>query len=225
MQRKFLPAVAFFVLLLVLFAHFGARMAYAEPVFSFAAQKEIYLTFDDGPSTRVTGSILDTLAREHTPATFFVVGDRIGGREEILRRTVREGHTVGVHSNTHRYGEIYASDEAFVRDVMACAKRIEETAGVTPTVYRFPGGGAHPEKRVLLERMGYRVVAWNAVCGDEEIAGATAELLAETSFSTARGKERVVLLLHDSAPHTATAEALPAIIDGFRQAGYVFRAF
>ncbi len=225
MQRKYIPLAVFFVALLLLLAHLGARMT-AVPAFTFAAeQKRIFLTFDDGPSTVVTGQVLDVLRDEGVKATFFVVGDRVGGREEVLRRIAREGHTVGVHSQTHVYREIYASDEAFLRDVSACAETVRKVTGVTPRVYRFPGGLGNSRRTALLREQGYRVVGWNAVCGDEEIAGADAETLLKTSLSTARGKDTVVLLLHDSAHRRATAEALPSIIRSFREAGYEFCAF
>lgn len=225
MQKKFVPLAVLFAVLLVLLAHIGARITVAEPAFTFAEERTVYLTFDDGPSTVITNRILDTLKKEHVPATFFIVGDRAHGREETLRRIVREGHTVGVHSSTHVYSEIYASDEALLADADACAALIRRTTGVTPRVYRFPGGGRESARRTpLLEARGYRVVRWNAVCGDEEIAGADAETLYRRTVETARGKQPVVLLMHDSAGHAATAEALPRIIAYFRAGGYAFRA-
>lgn len=221
----FTAAIAIFAVVLMLLAHFGARLTMTAPTFSFAAQaREVYLTFDDGPSEVVTNRILDTLQKEQVKATFFVVGDRVWGRENTLRRIAAEGHTLGVHSQTHRYGEIYAGDDALLRDAAACAATISRVAGVTPRVYRFPGGG-HFEKRALLEREGYRVVWWNAVCGDEETRNASAQTLFETAVATAQNKDPVVLLLHDSAPHAATAEALPAIIAHFKAEGCVFCQF
>ena len=225
MQKKYVPLVAFFTVLLVFAAHLGARLAASAPVFAFAEEKRTYLTLADGPSTLVTGSILDTLRQEGVKATFFVVSDRIRGREEILRRIVREGHSVGVHSATHRYKEIYASDEALLRDVSVCAKTVARVCGRTPRLYRFPGGLETAHRRALLEQNGYRIVRWNAVCGDEELKNAPPEALCETSLKTARERNVVVLLLHDSAPHRATAEALPAIIRRFRALGYVFCAY
>ncbi len=214
------------VVMLVLFAYFGGRMAAAEPAFSFAEEPcEVYLTFDDGPSTVVTNRILDTLAEENVKAAFFIVGERVPGREETLRRIAREGHTLGVHSMTHRYREIYASPEAFLNDVNGCAEVIRKTTGVEPKFYRFPGGGKHEAERALLADLGYTVVSWNAVCGDAEGRDACAEELAQTAASTSQGKRRVVLLMHDGALNAATAEALPEIIRFFRGQGYVFRAF
>lgn len=227
MQKKYVPLVVFLVALLVFAAHMGARAVLAEPAFTYAQEKRIYLTFDDGPSTVVTGRVLDILKRENVRATFFIVSDRAHGREETLRRIVREGHTVGVHSTTHDYASIYASDEALLADVNECAQLIRRVTGVVAHVYRFPGGGsAHRERQTrLLQERGYRVVSWNAVCGDEEIRGADADTLVAESVRTAGTRANVVLLLHDSAPHKATAQALPAIIEHFRAQGYTFCAY
>ena len=118
MQKRRIPAlIVCLVLFLILAAHLMGRTL-ATPAFTFAAEERtVYLTFDDGPSTRVTGSILDTLKKEGVKATFFVVGERVAGREETLKRIAAEGHTLGVHSNSHRYETIYASETAFLKDV------------------------------------------------------------------------------------------------------------
>ncbi len=228
MQKKYIPFAALLVMLLVILAHLGVRLTEAVPAFTFAEEtKEIYLTFDDGPSTRVTPRVLDVLKEENVKATFFVVGDRISGREDILKRMVKEGHTVGVHSQTHNYSQIYASDDALFKDIDRCASAIRKVTGNKPTVYRFPFGGPKERKRLtpLVEDKGYRVIGWNAVCGDEEIRGADADTLCSQSVKTARGKRKVVLLCHDTTSHLPTAEALPKIIAHFREQGYVFRAF
>ena len=108
MQKRYLPAMFFFVVLLVLLAHFGGRLS-AVPAMTYAEeQKSVYLTFDDGPSTIVTGKILDVLKQEKIKATFFIVSDRVSGRKETLRRIAAEGHTLGVHSKSHVYSEIYS---------------------------------------------------------------------------------------------------------------------
>ena len=228
MQKKYIPFAVFFVALLVFLAHFGTRYTtVAKPAFVFAdTEKQIYLTFDDGPSTKVTGAILDTLKEENVKATFFVVGDRVYGRREILRRMADEGHSIGVHSKTHIASQIYASDEALLKDISACAAVIEDVTGHVPTLYRFPyGGEKRARQKALVEAQGYTVVSWNAECGDGIAKSATAESILKTAIKTAGNKSRVVLLMHDGAGHEATVEALPRIIAHFREAGYAFRAF
>ncbi len=218
-------AIVLFVAFLLLLAHFGGRMAAVETFSLAAGEKHIYLTFDDGPSTVVTGRILDTLKREKVKATFFIVGDRVYGREETLRRIAREGHSLGVHSMSHEYNKIYASEGAFLRDIRDCAALIFSVTGIKPTLYRFPGGGTHAREKALAEEEGFTVVGWNAVCGDGETAASTVPFLLRRTKETAAGKDNVVLLLHDAAYQKATAEALPAIISLFRAKGYTFCAF
>ncbi len=228
MQKKYIPFAVFFVALLVFLAHFGTRYTTAaKPAVVFAdTEKQIYLTFDDGPSTKVTGAILDTLNKENVKATFFVVGDRVYGRREILRRMAKEGHSIGVHSTTHIASQIYASDEALLKDIADCAAVIRDVTGVSPTLYRFPyGGEKRARQKSLVEAQGYTVISWNAECGDGVAKNATAESIVETAVRTAGNKTRVVLLMHDGAGHGATVEALPRIIAHFREAGYAFRAF
>ena len=226
MQRRYIPIALFFALLLMLLAHFSGRALSVPAAFTYAESKTVYLTFDDGPSDSVTTPILDTLKQENVKATFFIVSDRGHGRENVLKRMASEGHTIGVHSATHEYSKIYASDEALLKDIDECAAFIKKTTGVVPACYRFPGGAfTHPERKALVEGHGYQIVDWNAVCGDEEIPNADAQTLVETALKTAKGKSKVVLLLHDSAPHKPTAKALPEIISAFREQGYIFCAF
>lgn len=230
MQKRYIPLTVFFVALLLFLAHLGARVHLAEPAFTFAEsgeKKTVYLTFDDGPSTVVTGKILDTLQRESVKATFFIVSERAETRKDTLRRIVAEGHTLGIHSTSHVYSKIYASDKSFLDDVTTCRRLIIDTTGVTPAVYRFPGGElGYSEQRIsLLKDLGLQVVQWNAVCGDAEIHDPDAAALYRRTVETSKGKRHVVLLCHDSASCTATAEALPQIIAYFRQAGYTFCAF
>ena len=227
MQRKWIPFAVFFAVLLVILAHLGGRIS-AVPAFTYAAEeKVVYLTFDDGPSTRVTERVLDVLKEDNVKATFFILGKNIEGRESTLRRIAAEGHTLGVHSDTHVYSQIYASSEALLRDVDTCAARIQTLTGIVPRYYRFPGGGLGHEKDYtpLLTQRGYTVKSWNAVCGDGENLSVTADMVLSKTVETAKNKNPVVLLCHDSAGHFATAEALPKIISHFREAGYVFRAF
>lgn len=227
MQKRLIAVAVFFAALLVVLTHIGTKVV-ATPVFSYAEeQKCVYLTFDDGPSTVVTNRILDTLAEEQVKATFFIVSDRALSRKDTLRRIAKEGHTIGVHSKTHEYNQIYASDQSLLKDIDDCAAVIRNVTGVNPRVYRFPGGGTKDRARQskLIREKGYDIIGWNAVCGDEEIANASAETLFQTTVKTSAGKNKVVLLCHDSAYRKTTAEVLPRIIAYFREQGYEFRAF
>ncbi len=135
--------------------------------------KTIYLTFDDGPSY-YTEHLLDILKQYDVKATFFIVGNR--GHEELIRRTFEEGHSIGVHSYTHVYEEIYASDEAFFNDFMATEEVIHEITGQYTFLFRFPGGSSNTVSLIspgimtrltkIMEDMGYRYFDWTVSAGD-----------------------------------------------------------
>ena len=80
-----------------------------------AEEGTVYLTFDDGPSDN-TDAILDILAEKDVKATFFVVTQGGGTAVDRLKRIAAEGHTLGMHSFTHKYQQIYSSVEAFLED-------------------------------------------------------------------------------------------------------------
>ncbi|EKN41419.1 polysaccharide deacetylase family protein, partial [Clostridium botulinum CFSAN001627] len=73
--------------------------------------KEVYLTFDDGPSDKTTENILDVLKENDVKATFFIIGKYIEGREDILKRIVKEGHSLGLHTYSHNYKTIYQNNK------------------------------------------------------------------------------------------------------------------
>ena len=78
-------------------------------------KKRVYLTFDDGPSDN-TEEILDILKKYDVKATFFVVGNTSEHGQELLKRIVEDGHSIGIHSYSHKYSSIYDSEEAFFED-------------------------------------------------------------------------------------------------------------
>ena len=187
-------------------------------------EKEIYLTFDDGPTDSTTPYILDILKEKNIPATFFVIGRQIKGREKIIRRMAEDRHSIGIHSYSHVYREIYASESALLQDIAACRRAIQEVLqDYSATIYRFPGGSSlRPDLRGTVTGAGYRYYDWNAATGDAE-ANYTAERLYQNAVETSKGKRRVILLMHDGVGYRETIRALPDIIAYFRENGYTFR--
>ncbi len=193
------------------------------------AQKTVYLTFDDGPSVN-TDSVLDTLAAAGAKATFFVVGTQKEEDQERMRRIVQAGHTLGVHSWSHDYQKIYASVEAFLEDFHQMYEWIYQVTGTYPQVFRFPGGSLNSYNgatymQIIAEmtRRGFVYFDWNVASGDAAIKAPTAEEIKSNAL-TGIGLTRPVVLFHDSASKTTTAEMLPEIVAAYQAAGYRFGA-
>lgn len=132
----------------------------------------IYLTFDDGPSA-YTRKLLDTLAQYNVKATFFVVNT---GYIDIVSEIVAQGHSIGIHSITHNFGQIYASEEAFFNDLYGMQDIIRQKTGVTTTLMRFPGGSSNLASSFnpgIMRRLvpmvvekGFQYFDWNVSSGD-----------------------------------------------------------
>ena len=183
------------------------------------AAHKVYLTFDDGPSAN-TQDILDILDRYGVKATFFVVGREGSQAEETLRAIVEAGHTLGMHSYTHKYDEIYASVENFAADFERERAYLLDVTGVESTIYRFPGGSSNTvsetdmrEFAEYLDSQGVRFFDWNISSGDGGSFLVPVEMLIENCTAAIKDHSTSVVLMHDAAGKTTTREALPTIIE------------
>ncbi len=191
--------------------------------------KTVYLTFDDGPSVQ-TPKILEILERYNVKATFFVVGTADEQSQQWMRDIVAAGHTLGIHSYSHNYEKIYASVDAFLEDYNRVYNLIFEVTGTYPVISRFPGGSINGfygvnYQNILSEvvRRGFVYFDWNVDSGDAAETGLVkVEKLVDNALSRVDSLRRAVVLMHDSARKSTTVEALPAIIEGYRDAGFTF---
>ena len=229
MNRKLGAFTAFMIIFSVLLLHyFGQLNETTRMRISYAESTPcVYLTFDDGPSDRVTPKILDILKDEGVKATFFIVGRSAESRKSIVKRAYDEGHTIGVHSYSHDYKNIYSSPKALLDDIEKCNALIEKITGKRSNIYRFPGGSFNRSAQLVnaITEAGYRYVDWNASVRDAEIANAKPEDLVESAKSTSADRMTIVLLCHDGTDKLATAAALTDIIDYYRALGFTFCAF
>lgn len=194
-------------------------------------EKTIYLTFDDGPGP-YTGALLDVLARYGAKATFFVTGND-PDYNDMIGRAFREGHAIGVHTYTHDYWKIYASEKAFFEDFRAAEDLIYEQTGSYTKLFRFPGGSSNTVSRnynagimsrlaQLMGDMGYVYFDWNVDSGDA-LGGAKSSY--EVANNVAAGcSENVVnvVLQHDTKGFSV--DAVATILNWGRNHGYTFKA-
>ncbi len=234
MNRKYFAAaaailaVAFAVLWVAYGLNYGARQTFSlAEAHARIPEKTVYLTFDDGPSDRITPKILDVLDSENVKATFFIVGRQAERRGYLIRREAESGHTVAVHSYTHEYKDIYSSPRALLADIDRCNDVIEKYTGRRAAVYRFPGGsyGLSAKLVAAVRAHGMKYVDWNASLCDAEPGMSGAEKLFKNAVSSSAGKDNIVLLSHDSTSKTSTPEATRRIIQYYKQNGYSFGTF
>ncbi|WP_419726456.1 polysaccharide deacetylase family protein [Terrisporobacter petrolearius] len=200
-------------------------------------KKIVFLTFDDGTSKTNTPKVLETLKKEDVKATFFLTGQNIenGGQvaKDLVKREFNEGHAIGNHSYTHDVKKLYPGRtldmEAFKEDFDKNDKLLQDILGkyFSTRVIRCPGGymswkGMEPLDKYLDEN-NMVSIDWSSLNADAEGKRKNAQELLDYAIKTSKGKEMVVLLMHDTYGKEETAKALPDIIKYFKDNGYEFR--
>ncbi|MCI8300360.1 MAG: polysaccharide deacetylase [Lachnospiraceae bacterium] len=187
--------------------------------------RKVYLTFDDGPSEN-TSKILDILKERNIKATFFVIGNEEEEAKALYQRIVNEGHTIGMHSFTHKYDVIYQSLESYVEDMRHLQSYLEEITGVTTNLIRFPGGSSNHVSNVdmrelirYLNEEGFTYFDWNVASGDATSQVYKPDELVQNVINDVVKYDTSVVLMHDSSPKSTTVEALVPMIDQLEQMG------
>lgn len=182
-------------------------------------EKEIYLTFDDGPLPEITEWVLTVLKNVGIKATFFVVGENVLKHSKIFKKIIKDEHSIGNHTYHHVKGW-GASTQSYIKDVNRCSHIIKEYSGVLPTLFRPPHGRIWPAQAKLL-RKEYRLVMWNTLTIDYDRALHEKKCLKSSIDATRPGS---IVVFHDSAKAEKNLKyVLPKYIDHFLCQGYSFK--
>lgn len=187
-----------------------------------AEGRRVALTFDDGP-TAYTEQILDMLRARNVPATFFVCGRNVERYPQTLRRIQEEGHSIGNHTYSHPFPYFHRRS-FFAAQIDRTQEAIAKIIGKRPSIFRPPYGARWIGLYPVLRERGLRLINWSDTGYDwlekSDIAREALKGLGPGS----------IILLHDGkrdlpseqVDRSRTVSALPAIIDGARQAGLTF---
>lgn len=172
--------------------------------------KVIYLTFDDGPGP-YTRELLDILKKYDVKATFFVVKTKY---IDLVEDIVDGGHSIGIHSVSHDYDKIYASEEAYFKDLYKMQDIIEEISGVRTTLVRFPGGSSNTVSKFnkgIMTRLtealgdqGFQYFDWNVNSGDAGLTKET-EKVVEYIIEGIKKQKVSIVLQHDIKKYSVAA--------------------
>lgn len=193
-------------------------------------EKVVYLTFDDGPSEN-TGEILDILKEKNAKATFFVTGNN-QEHDDMIKRAFSEGHSIGLHTYTHDYATVYASEDAYFADLQKVSDLVESITGTKSMIIRFPGGSSNTVSAKYVKGLmttltkavrdqGYQYFDWN--CDSTDASGNNVPVEKLVSNATSCTANHVDILMHDTDAKDTTVQALPQIIDYYRSQGYTFK--
>lgn len=188
--------------------------------------KIVYLTFDDGPG-EYTSKLLDILSKYNVKATFFTVGS---GHPDLLKAEADAGHSIGIHSATHDYSKIYASEDAFFADLRKQQDTIENATGIRTTLVRFPGVSSNTVSKSYcsgimtkltkdLTDMGYQYFDWNVTSGDAGETTSTS-VVVQNVISGIQQHDVSIVLQHDIKGFSVNA--VEQIIQWGLAHGYTF---
>ncbi|EOU1699471.1 polysaccharide deacetylase [Clostridium perfringens] len=202
--------------------------------------KEIFLTFDDGPSEN-TREILKILKEEDVHATFFDIGSALKDNkenQELLKQEIDQGNAVAGHSFSHNYKILYPGNSVDVNKFMSELNETNEIMksvlgkNFNARVVRMPGGYMSrryyrdPNLKALDEAFAKDNIVsidWDAETGDATGRHYTVEQYVQNSAKNINNLNHVILLMHDAAAKKETVQALPAIIKFYKEHGYAFK--
>jgi peptidoglycan-N-acetylglucosamine deacetylase len=180
-------------------------------------KKVIALTFDDGPWPETTAQVLDILKKNNIKGTFFVVGRNVQNHPHLVRRLIAEGHAIGNHTWHHWYHVM--NPEAAAYEIKNTTEIIYQTVGVRTNLFRPPGGIMHNGVVDFARNNNYAIIMWSSDSLD--YSRPSVQNLVNNVFRNAQSGG--IVLLHDGGGNRSqTVQALPELINKFRQQGYSF---
>lgn len=198
-----------------------------------SGERAVYLTFDDGP-TALTPDILSILDAYDVPGNFFVIGQRMEERPDLMRSMDENGHGIYSHSYTHDYA-IYESFDTFYEDLALMERAYERVLGEEPPrLVRFPGGSSNHssieysgeefmvELTEDIQDRGYHYIDWNVSSGDASEIYDDPQAMFDQIVNQSQGEDVIVPLFHDTDRNQATRDILPDVIEYYQEQGYSF---
>lgn len=184
-------------------------------------QKEIALTFDDGPDPRYTNELLDLLKDYNIQATFFLVAEKSLKNRDILERIIHEGHSIGLHSLSHKHAWLsmpFETKKDFQRSI-----KIFKELKVNLKFFRPPWGNFNILTQYFAKKLRLKTILWSSN-GRDWSSRVTSKEIAKKIIDSVQAGD--VILLHDSggaegAPKR-TLKALRKIIPKLKNDGYKF---
>lgn len=188
-------------------------------------EKVIYLTFDDGPTPKITRYTLDVLAKFNAKATFFCIGANIKKYPNIFKEIIKEKHTIGNHTQHHLKGWSTKTTD-YLLDIKTCKTTINSqlinNSFIDTNLLRPPYGKITPKQGKILRAEGYKIVMWDILSFDWDTS-VTPQHCLQHVISNA--KEGSIIVFHDSIKASKNMQyALPRVLKFFTERGYNFKA-
>jgi len=194
-------------------------------------KKELYLTFDDGPTPEITEWVLQTLKEYDAKATFFCIGKNIESNSNIFQTIIKDGHSVGNHTYQHSKGwktktKAYINEVEFTDSVINFQlqnSKLEILSPLKPLkLFRPPYGKFKSKQSTKLQKLGYKIIMWDVLSYDWDKT-----VSEETCLNNiiSKAKEGSIIVFHDSVKASRNLKyVLPKVLEFYSNKGYEFKA-
>lgn len=189
--------------------------------YSKKGKREIYLTFDDGPTPEVTKFVLKTLKKYNAKATFFCLGKNIENNQDLFRRIVKEEHVIGNHTQNHVNGWKTNTD-TYIANVEQCQRVINyHVKSGNLKLYRPPYGKITKKQAKILLKRQYKIIMWSVLSADFDTKITKEKCLQNVLKNTNDGN---IIVLHDSVKAFKKLKyVLPKVLEYYTEKGYYFK--
>lgn len=194
-------------------------------------KKELYLTFDDGPTPEITEWVLKTLKEYDAKATFFCIGKNIESNSNIFQNIMKDGHSAGNHTYQHSKGwktktKAYINEVEFTDSVINFQlqnSKLEILSTLKPLkLFRPPYGKFKSKQSTKLQKLGYKIIMWDVLSYDWDKS-----VSEETCLNNiiSKAKEGSIIVFHDSVKASRNLKyTLPKVLEFYSNNGYEFKA-
>jgi len=179
--------------------------------------KELYLTFDDGPTPEITNWVLSTLKNFNAKATFFCIGNNIEKHPDIYNNIRSQGHSVGNHTYNHLKGWKHKTKH-YIEDV----KQTQLLINSNVKLFRPPYGKLKPKQSLQIQELGYKIILWDVLSFDWDKAVSKKKCFKNV---TSAAKEGSIIVFHDSVKASQNLKyTLPKVLEYYSEKGYRFKS-
>ena len=183
--------------------------------------KELFLTFDDGPTPEITNWTLDMLKHYNAKATFFCIGANIEKHPDIFHKIIADGHSIGNHTQHHVKGW-KTKTKTYITEVLDTETHIEALYGKRSNLFRPPYGQIKPKQGKELIALNYKVIMWDVLSFDWQKEISEDDCLKNVISKSTKGS---IIVFHDSIKASKNMMyALPKVLEYFSEEGYQFKA-
>jgi len=187
-------------------------------------KKELYLTFDDGPTPEITNWVLNNLKQFNAKATFFCIGDNVKKYPELFSHIIKDGHVIGNHTHNHIKGW-KTKTNIYIENATEAEKIINEQIQQHQSnlnLFRPPYGQIKPKQGKKLIEMGYKIVMWDVLSFDWDKTISNQECYNNVISKSKNGS---IIVFHDSVKASNNMKfTLPKVLEYYKEKGFSFKA-